>query len=204
VSISRVWQALGGGRLRSAGKGKYRGQAWWRKGDGWSVSLDDSRGIWHDFRDNVGGGILSLVVHILGGTRQRAFQWLAPLAGVRLDSGPLPRSVDGKWRNMKWDLPTARYWRRTAVVLAEALLLDIKAVLSDKPSQINAAELQGLTQWLARLRVLDDYGLVEEYHRWRDQDRQLTVAMVHGARKCAAVEVRALEKYWAAKERGLR
>jgi hypothetical protein len=204
VRISQVWQALGGTKLRSAGTGKYRGQAWWRKGDGWNVSLDDSRGTWYDFRDQISGGILSLIIRVRGGTRQGALQWLAPLAGIKLDGRPLPRSVTDKWRNLKRDLPTATYWRRTAIVLGEALLLVTKAVLSDKPSQVNADELQWVTKWLARLRVLDDYGLVEEYHQWRDQDRQLTAAMVHGARKCAAVEVRALEKYWAAKERGQR
>jgi hypothetical protein len=38
VSISALWRALGGGELRHG-----RGRAFWRNGDGWSISLDDAR-----------------------------------------------------------------------------------------------------------------------------------------------------------------
>ena len=45
VRITDVWAALGGGPLRQR-----RGQAFWRDGDGYNVSLNDDKGCWHDFR----------------------------------------------------------------------------------------------------------------------------------------------------------
>jgi hypothetical protein len=55
------------------------------RGDGWSVSLDDGRGVWWDHRDSVGGGVLSLIQHARGGTRLDAVRWLAEWRGVALD-----------------------------------------------------------------------------------------------------------------------
>jgi hypothetical protein len=78
--INHVWHALGGGELRHG-----RGQAWWRKGDGWSVSLSDDRGAWYDYRDSIGGGILDLIRHVRGGTRGQALRWLADAMGIELD-----------------------------------------------------------------------------------------------------------------------
>ena len=44
LKISDVYQALGGPKLRHN-----RGPAFWRGGDGFNVSLEDPRGVWHDF-----------------------------------------------------------------------------------------------------------------------------------------------------------
>jgi len=56
IGILAVWHALSGGELRGR-----RGVAFWRGGDGYSVSLNPERGTWYDFRDGIGGGVLALV-----------------------------------------------------------------------------------------------------------------------------------------------
>jgi hypothetical protein len=79
-SITHVWRVLGGGDLRRG-----RGRAWWRRGDGWSVSLDEEHGRWFDHRDGIGGGVLDLVAHVRSGTLGDALRWLAEMRGVTLD-----------------------------------------------------------------------------------------------------------------------
>jgi hypothetical protein len=82
--IMQVWHALGGGEIRRG-----RGQAWWRRGDGWSVSLRDDRGAWYDHRDNIGGGVLDLIQHVRGGSRADALRWLADWYALPLDGAQL-------------------------------------------------------------------------------------------------------------------
>lgn len=84
VRISDLWSALGGGPLRHG-----RGQAFWRDGDGYNVSLNDAKGVWHDFASGDGGGVLDLVQHVRGGNRADALQFVADLAGISLDSKTL-------------------------------------------------------------------------------------------------------------------
>jgi hypothetical protein len=74
-----VWAALGGGPLRNG-----RGQARWRNGDGWNVSVRDGRG-WFDHRDSRGGGVPELVETVLGCDRKRAIAWLAETFGLDID-----------------------------------------------------------------------------------------------------------------------
>jgi hypothetical protein len=97
VRISDIWRELDGGALRPAGQGKYRGQAFWRDGDGWCIAVDDARGTWFDHRDAIGGGVLDLVAHVRGGDRQDALKWLAALAGVALDDRPLCQADRAAW-----------------------------------------------------------------------------------------------------------
>jgi hypothetical protein len=77
LPILDVWRALGGGELRGR-----RGQAFWRGGDSYSVSLDSKREMWHDFRDGLGGGAISLVETVLGCTRPAALAWLETQCGL--------------------------------------------------------------------------------------------------------------------------
>jgi hypothetical protein len=84
IKISDVWAALGGGPLQ-----RRRGRAFWRRGHGYNVSLDDAKGAWYDFRDNIGGGILDLVQVVHHCTRQDALRWLAEFSGVPLDDASL-------------------------------------------------------------------------------------------------------------------
>lgn len=71
IDILTVWEALGGGALRAT-----RGQAFWRKGEGFTVSLDRDKGAWYDFSVRRGGGILSLVMLVRECTRAEALEWL--------------------------------------------------------------------------------------------------------------------------------
>jgi hypothetical protein len=199
--ISEVWRALGGGELRSAGQGKFRGRAWWRRGDGWSISLDDSHGVWHDFRDNVGGGILDLVVQVRGGTRQHALKWVAPLAGVVLDDRPMSPAERARYaqrqRELERALPAALRWRRTALLLAECLLAKLKEPLaSPTKGPAEPDEILRFESHLLWLRRLNGAALVEEYRHWAHTNAAFTSALVHVAQMREAAEVRALEAYW--------
>ncbi len=136
VRITDVWRALGGGDLRRG-----RGQAWWRDGDGWSVSVDDRRGVWYDHRDGVGGGVLDLVAHVRGGTRCGAADWLADFLGIPLDGRRLTPTAEREyarrraaaegeaaellaWRDeMAAALRRAREWRIRAYHRARRLIL---------------------------------------------------------------------------------
>lgn len=82
--ITAVWSGLGGGVLRTG-----RGRAFWRSGDGFSVSLDDSKGTWYDHARGEGGGVLDLIGVAQGCSRADALRWLAALEGVELDTGTL-------------------------------------------------------------------------------------------------------------------
>lgn len=71
-SIYTVWAALGGGPLQYG-----RGRAFWRRGDGWNVSVNESKGVWRDFVTGEGGGILDLVCIARDCDRREAYGWLA-------------------------------------------------------------------------------------------------------------------------------
>src|SRR5689334_18557606 len=79
IKISQVYRALTGKEPRRSGVNRWRAVAVWRGGDGFNVSLDDGRGLWHDFTTGEGGGILDLVVRVVGGSRQDALRWVADL-----------------------------------------------------------------------------------------------------------------------------
>ncbi len=84
ASITEVWAALGGPRLRRG-----RGQAWWRSGDGYNIALDESKGAWFDHARGKGGGILALIETTLACDRRCALSWLADHLGALLDDNPL-------------------------------------------------------------------------------------------------------------------
>ena len=71
ISILDVWRRLGGGELRGS-----RGKAFWRRGDGFSVSLNLEKNCYYDHRDGCGGGIVALVETALGYSRADAVKWL--------------------------------------------------------------------------------------------------------------------------------
>ena len=78
VNIVAVWYALGGGALH-----RNYGRAFWRGGDGANVRIYPDSGSWHDFAQNLGGGILSLVQTALGCDRRSAWAWLTETFGVQ-------------------------------------------------------------------------------------------------------------------------
>ena len=77
LSILDVWAELGGGELRHG-----RGRAFWRGGDGYSVSLNEEKGLWYDFRDNRGGGLLALVRRALNCETSHGIDWLKRHCGL--------------------------------------------------------------------------------------------------------------------------
>jgi hypothetical protein len=109
--ITQVWRALGGGEIRHG-----RGQAFWRNGDGYNVSLNDKIGAWHDFPTDDKGGILDLIRRVRGGSRAEAAHWLADLLGVRLDSGRLPQVARRRFAHARQHAPelarAAFFWWR--------------------------------------------------------------------------------------------
>jgi hypothetical protein len=123
VRIGDIYTALTAAEPRHSGANRWRARATWRGGDGWSVQLDDSRGVWHDFVTDDRGGVLDLIRRVRGGSRYDALRWLAVYAGVPLDDRPLSQDERERWaeerRRVERDLPTARYWRDTVVRLAE-------------------------------------------------------------------------------------
>jgi hypothetical protein len=88
IKISDVYRALTHTEPRRTSTDTLRERAVWRDGDGFSVSLNDRRGLWHDFVTHDGGGILDLIVHVRGNSYQDALRWLADLVGI-----PLGRSA---------------------------------------------------------------------------------------------------------------
>src|ERR1051326_5520865 len=80
VHITRVVEALGG-TVRHG-----RCQAFWRKGDGWNVKLNDDIGAWCDHARHEGGGVLDLVQKVRGCSRAEAFHWVADLRGIALNA----------------------------------------------------------------------------------------------------------------------
>ena len=183
VKISDVYQALGGPKLR-----KMRGPAFWRGGDGFNVSLEDSRGLWHDFTTDEGGGLLDLVVQVRGGNRADALRWLADLAGVPMDDTPLSPEDRERWaaerRELERDLPAARYWRRAAVNMGEELLDQLKTALLDPMlPQPEIGEIGHVENVLRSLQRVDGAGLVAEYRWWLEHHPGLTAAMVASAKR---------------------
>jgi hypothetical protein len=202
VKISEVYRALTGVEPRRTRPDTWRGPATWRGGDGLNVSLNDSDGVWYDFRDDTGGGVLDLVVAVRGGSRQDALRWLADFAGVAMDDTPLSAEDRQRWaeerRALERDLPDARWWRRTAVALSEELLCALKSsffdpTAEDRPS---SRELQDITRILARLQTMSDAALVTEYRWLRQQNPGLTWGMVRWARDYEKAERAALVRYF--------
>jgi hypothetical protein len=75
-----LWRALGGGEVR--GSRELKARAFWRNGDGWSVSLNPSRGLWFCHVTGAGGNAVDLVRVALGVGTAEALRWLEE-AGYR-------------------------------------------------------------------------------------------------------------------------
>jgi hypothetical protein len=201
VRISEVYHAQTGIQPRRTGRHTWRAAAPWRGGDSRdSVSGDDSRGVWHDFVTDQGGGVLDLVVQVRGGSRADALRWVADFAGVALDDKPLLPKDHQRWvterREFERDLPEARYWRRTAVTLAEEASDREKSRVFDPtegPADLYA--IRNITGMLARLRAMGEVALVAEYHWWRERYPDITWALVQAARRRERAEVQALCRF---------
>jgi len=195
MSIVQVWAALGGGTLRHN-----RGQAFWRKGDGFNVALTDAKGTWFDHVAGEGGGILALVSLVRGGSHADALRWLADLAGVPMQDTPTSAADRARWarerRELEQRLPAALYWRRAAVGLGEEVLMTLKAGLFD-PTQPPPAvgEIGFWTGEVTRLQRMDGGELVAEFLASMRQDPRLTTGMVRAMQAREKAEVRAILRY---------
>jgi hypothetical protein len=200
VKIRDVYRALGGPDPRRTGRDTWRAPAFWRSGDGFNVSGDDARGIFHDFVDDSGGGILDLVVRVRGGNRADALRWLADFAGVPFEDTPL--AADDRERRaqerreLERALPDARHWRRAAVWMAESLLENLKAALFDaNRPQPDTGEIAHVESMLASLRRKEGGELLAEFNWWLQHHPGLTASLVRSAKQRDAAERRALAAY---------
>jgi hypothetical protein len=186
ASITEVWRALGGGPLR-----RNRGKAFWRGGESYSVSVDARRGVWYDFRDNVGGDLVTLVVHVRGCDFKSAVAWLAAHVGVNLSPTSTRRAApsDTDWAS---DLRWATWWRICAVEFSEHSLESLPDA---------HLERRGLTSLLAALS-LGPATLVYEYREWRRRCPALTHAMARAGRLADARAQRRLARWIMERDRG--
>jgi hypothetical protein len=167
VPIDQVWAALGGCQLRRG-----RGQAFWRGGDGYSVSLDLKRGLWFDHVDAHGGDVFALVRTALGCDFRAALRWLEDFAGISHPATPERKrcATDADWpTDLKW----AQWWGLAAAQLAEDALESLPA---------NHSERRGLTALLARIQM-SDASCVAAYREWRAKDPSFTHALCHAGQR---------------------
>jgi hypothetical protein len=181
VSITQVWSLLGGGELR-----RKRGRAWWRNGDGWSVSVDDRRGCWYDHRDGIGGGVLDLIVKVRGGSHADALRWLAAVVGVPVDDRPLSYKDRQRWALEREQTQRIRseatYFADAATELAE---LELEELSQSDPARF------GPTAFLSRLRLCPE----AEYCAWLESHPQLAAGLVHAGQERERRIVRMLWSY---------
>jgi hypothetical protein len=171
ADIREVWRALGGPPLRRG-----RGIAFWRGGDGLSVSVDAKKGLWHDFVAGDGGDAIALVQTVQECSFNDAVAWLADFVGIRV--GKTVGETNSFLRNTDWstDLKWADWWSIAAEALAEETL---EALPFSDP------ERRGVTAFLSAIRC-DDATLVTEYREWRRSQPELTAAMAHAGRRSDA------------------
>jgi hypothetical protein len=202
VRIFDIWKALTGEPIRGG-----RVRAIWRGGKNFSVSLNNDRGVWHDFVSNEGGGILDLIARVRGGTRADALRWAADFAGISLDDKPLSAADRARWaqerRALERDLPEARYWRRSAINMAEELSGVLKAGLVDRTlPQAHVGEIGDVDAMLRRVQRADGAALVAEFAWWREHRPSMTAAMVRAAKTREQSERHAVEKYFHMSDHG--
>ena len=160
--ITDVWSALGGGKLRGN-----RGQGFWRGGTGLNVSLDLQKGLWHDFRDNVGGDVITLVMQVQGCDFRAAVQWLADFTGVALSNGPggWKPAADPDWPG---DLERAIYWALAVEHMIEMALEELEPW---------SLKRRGLTRLLHDIG-LGDATLVAVFRAMRQRDPLMADGLV--------------------------
>jgi hypothetical protein len=186
ADIRQVWCALGGTELRRG-----RGQAFWRQGDGYNVAVDPDRGNWYDFRDNVGGDVISLVETARKCSFKEAVDWLAEHVGLTIQASAsgigtmVPKQESQVRKQREHDLRWARYWKIAAEALAEWALEELP---NTHPERL------GLTALLNAVR-LGELSLLTEYRKWRRRCPQLTHAMARAGR-CADARLQRRLALW--------
>jgi hypothetical protein len=171
-----------------------------------SFNVDPIKQRWHCFGCSLGGDAFDFLMRIEGIDFRGAKRHLAELAGISLEDHKLSPEDARAWaaekRAIERDLPAARLWRRTALVLGDDLLTLLKASIFDATAKVHpeVGEIAGWESRLARWRRIDGGELVHEYRGWRERDPQTTGAMVQAAAKRQQVERRALMSWLRATE----
>jgi hypothetical protein len=172
----------------------------WRETADFNVSISDEKNCWHDFVTGEAGGLLDFVMKVRGGARADALRWCADLAGVPLDDSPFTAADRARWarerRALERDLPIAKYWRRTAVLLCDEKLVVLKASAFDPTADAPApVEIADWTREQARLSRLDGATLVQVYREAARREPAVTAGMVRWARDRERAEAQALCRY---------
>jgi hypothetical protein len=170
VRITQVWHALGGAEIRRG-----RGQAFWRRGDGWTVSLSEDQGVWYDHRDGIGGGILDLITKVQGGSRNDALHWLADYYALPLDDKPLSQERRPQYARAKQDAPgLAR--------LAEMWWMERRAELEEvKADALRCSDFAALGAAAKEHYIigqLQPAGVIRAYRTAREREPAHTRALV--------------------------
>jgi hypothetical protein len=151
----------------------FRGQRFWGKPDGYSVSLRDDRGVWRDYVTGDSGGMLDLVVKVRGGSRADALRWVADLAGIAMDDTPLSAADRARWAAERRELERIRreafYFADAARHMAEWALEELSPTDPERTAH---------TALLAALRVSPE----AEYRDWLARDPQWARALAKAGR----------------------
>jgi hypothetical protein len=177
TKITEVWRALGGGPIH-----KNRARAFWRRGDGYSVAVDPERGRWYDFRDAVGGDVVTLVETARQCDFREAIQWLADFTGMRIEPVRRHREADRNWAT---DLRWATWWAIGAEAFTEWALEELPPW---HPERLT------LTSLLRNVR-LDDAALVTEFREWRRSNPEWTKALCQAGERSNARTQRQLARW---------
>ncbi len=173
VNIGEVWQRLGGDELRRG-----RGRAFWRGGDGWSVSVDVEGGRWFDFVAAGGGGVLMLAQTALSCDRSAALAWLE--AEGFIEPNRLPTEERREYaRKREAAVLVSRqieYWR---VALGEELN-------ARKASAAEIGDFEGLERAARLCHLLENgspAGVAREFFRQWEEDRDYVEALIEAERQ---------------------
>jgi len=144
TTITAVWVGLGGDPPVHN-----RARAFYRNGDNpEAVLLNDAKGRWFDYRDNIGGGVLDLVQMVRGGTRQEALRWVAAFIGIDMEEkslSPHKRRVFAWLKSDAEDLARECAWWMGAYSVA---LESAKAEALEKEDMVTLARAARELYWL--------------------------------------------------------
>ncbi len=176
--ISDVWVALGGDQPKRG-----RAPAFYRDGDNpEAVSLDDRRGVWYDYRDNVGGGVLALIQRVRCCRSREALHWLACHFGISVPRDT-PPGIRRQWQREGDERRAAHWWGIGAAALAEEALSDERL--------LNRADM---TRLLGIVRT-GGAVLLAEYRAWRVALPAMTRALTWAGRRSEVRIQRLLAEY---------
>lgn len=187
--------------LRKANK-RYVGLCPFHKEKTASFSVDSIKQRWHCFGCHLGGDAFDFLMRIEGiGFRVAKFH-LAEMVGIVIEDRTLSPEDARAWaaekRAVARDLPSARLWRRAALVLGDDTLTLLKAAIFDPTVDVNPSvgEIMLLESRLARWLKIDGAELVAEYREWRERDPRTTAAMVKAGAKRERADRQGFDAWW--------